>query len=117
MGPPIGIPIAQHGKTHHLLIIQRVRGHVVPEHPLGKRLFVSALDLDVDQQPVLATVAKPDLEQLVGEAFAYFGPADDLLKFLVEAFVAPAPIDVGGNVREEKDQELLEIPLEGFLPG
>ena len=75
----------------------------------------------VDLQGVQTRSADPELlqaylQQLVGQPFADLGPADDLLEFLVEPFIAAAPIDVGLDRREKEGEEQPKIPLKGVLP-
>src|SRR5262249_6517791 len=71
---------------------------------------------DMNQQPGLAAVPGPDLEELIREPLADFASADDLLQFLVEAFVAATPIDAGVDFREAQGQERFQKMFQGFLP-
>jgi len=91
-------------------------GDVVVEHALGKVLLGLTLNLDMDEQPALGAVAQPHFEELVGQALTYLGPADDLLKLLVERFVAALPVDVGVNVGKEEGEEERQVDVQRILP-
>src|SRR5437773_7604924 len=88
----------------------------VNKHPLGKGFLLVALYFDVDQQPGLAAVLAPDLEQLVRQPATDAGVADDLLELFVEAFIATLPIDAIVDTGKEESQERGQEILEGLFP-
>ncbi len=90
---------------------------IVDVHPLGEARVVVALDFDVGEHVLLLAVAPPDFHQLVGDALAELGVADDLLQLLVLALVAPGPVDAAVGFGEEEGQEVGEVSLEHLLPG
>ena len=47
----------------------------------------------MDEDPRFLPIRKPDLEELIGKAEAQLRLAHDLLQFLVQRFVIPAPVD------------------------
>ena len=85
---PIGMIVAKEREAYHFSIIQPADDEVILEHSPRERFFLFRLDLEVDEDPAIAAVAQPDFEQFVREAFAELGPAQNLLKFLVERLIA-----------------------------
>jgi hypothetical protein len=59
--PPAGVVVAQDRQANDAPVIQLEAADVIAEHPPAKTAFHAALNLDVYQQPQLASVATPDL--------------------------------------------------------
>src|SRR5205085_7287865 len=74
------------------------------------------LGFQCDEQPALGAIAQPDLEELVGKPLTDLGPARDLLKLLVERFVAARPIDVVVNGGKEECRKRPQIALQSLFP-
>jgi hypothetical protein len=89
---------------------------VVDEEPLGQAGFRLPLDLDVEVDDLGLAVEAVDPEELVGEAPAELGVPDHLRELLVEALVAPRPVDLGVDLREEKLHEIGKKSIGDLLP-
>lgn len=113
----MGAVIAKHRNADHDSMIQPVGGDVVLEHALGEIGIVAPLNFNVNEQPAFFSVTRPHLEQLIGQAFALLGLPHDLLKLVVERFVAARPIDVPVNIGKIEHQEEFEELLQRVLPG
>jgi hypothetical protein len=90
---------------------------VVSEHALGEGVVSLGLHLGVDEDPFAAPVPASDLHEFVGADATGLRFADDLLEFGVEEAEGEGPIDLRGDRREGKGEELWKEPFQGFLPG
>ncbi len=90
---------------------------IVDVHSPGKSAVVGHLHLDVDQHPLLRAAFQPDLDQLINVPPPDFRLRSDLLQFLVQRLVLPAPIDISVRLGKEQFQKRLKEEVEGFFPG
>src|SRR5262249_2639273 len=116
-GPPIRFFIAQDRQAEDRSSVPLINPEAVDEHPLRKCTLAPALHFNMNQQPRFLAVLAPDLEQLVSQPLADLGFPDDLLQFLIEAFVATAPVDAGVDLRKAKGQEGFKEMFQRLFPG
>ena len=93
IGPPRGLLITEHRQAYDRLPVAVVDPVVVDKHPFGELSIALILDFDMDENPRFLPILEPDLEELVGEAQTEFRLAHNLLQFLVQRFIIPAPVN------------------------
>ena len=75
----LGELIAQHSQAGDLAVVAVKQAIIIDVQPLGKRLLMLALYLDVHQHPCFCAIVALDLNELIGTTFTQFCVMRDLL--------------------------------------
>ena len=90
---------------------------MVNHHAFGEVGFTTALDLDVQVDPLVAALHQGYFHQFVDDAPPGAGLRHDFLQLLIQKTVGPFPVDGPPSIRKIERHEIGQHYLDGFFPG